>query len=181
MRNLILFTALSLSVAVAQEKPKHLSEYMQQVALLYLDAAHSEEIEAARTLDNEAQEKILDDMEARIKIRLQHVEDGPEKDADQEYMLLLGRVRTLASAAGLEINQSRKDGTATKAWVSCFAFARTTAESGTLYPQNEANCDALYQAYSKALNERAELASKCATLKKKKDQRACESGKIPPP
>jgi hypothetical protein len=178
--NIILVMALAAGMA-AQEKPKHMSEYMQQVALIYLDTAHSEEIETARTLENESQEKLLDDIEARINIRLQHVEDSPEKDADKDFMLLLGRVRILAGAAGLEINQSKKDGPATKAWAACFGFARTAAESGIIYPQIAANCDSLYEAYSKALKERSELASKCSTLKKKKDQHACEAGKIPPP
>jgi hypothetical protein len=177
----IVFALLITGIASAQTEPKHLSEYMQRVALIYLDTAHSEEVQTARTLENDTQEKILDDMEAQIKITLQHRSDGPEKAADEDFMQLLFRVRILAGAAGLEVNQSRKDGPATRAWSACFAFAKGAAEGGTIYPQIGANCDSLYETYSKTLKEQYELTSKCATLKKKKDQRACEAGKIPPP
>lgn len=154
---------------------------MQRVGLIYLDTAHSEESETARSLENDSQEKLLDDLEARIHITLDHSPDGPEKDADQDFMLLLGKVRTLAIAAGLEIHQSKEDGPATKAWASCFAVARVAAESGKLYPQNAATCESLYANYTNAAKQQAELRARCSTLKKKKDRQACETGRISPP
>lgn len=177
-----LVIALLMGTGTAQKAvaPKHLSEYMQKMALLYLDEAQAEQRSVASTLDNELQEKLLDEIENSIAISLQHAPESDEKAADSDYFLLLKQVRGLALGAGLEIHQG-KARSGVKAWISCESLAMTQAKSGSIYEDADKQCMEDNSAYTKQVQADHDLEEKCQLLKKPKDRIKCKEGKIAPP
>lgn len=181
-KSLLFLLAAVTSVAVGQDPQapthKNISEYMQRVGLLYLETADTVEASTAKSLDGDS--KLLNQLEDRIRISLQH-EESPQKEADERYFALLQTVGGLADAAGMDIYGNLFGGAGSRAWTVCYATAKIIATSGELYEAGSQKCDAAYEVYAKAVHAKAELDNQCDKLKKPKDQKKCREGKIAPP